>query len=596
MPKTFLPKLVAVVGIGLSLIACSPSEPPKAPSEPFVWLSDTPIGLTDSWRIAANPVDTGVWLAYYQEKSSLFLRNPNGITQMLVDGAAGGAPSGLALALNAANTPASMWRDKVPDKGLFLKQGSNPALEIGVNSFDTEPLARFDLAANGSKGWHVLWYGERFNTENNSKYNIYYRRVATDGALTPVESILPGFYPQWIVADDGRVSVFSWDNTQTPPKVVMRQQAQAEGAFSAPRALANTTPDIPPLFRSLKLGNHMAVMWIDLRGEDHRDMLLRGLWSKDQGANWSEFSFQGIRGFDIADFRLAYDAASGNALLTLSGTWRFKDPGAMDTFYVVRSADHGASWGEPQALRSAEAAKFSRATAAQAFFGSTPGETWVIWEDWRDVRGRLYFAYSADFGASWQHHDIPLAEQPAGNNILGYAFEQGYRDQLGQHLVAANVIGDAGTGKRLFSTPLSPAALDASLALHKKTKVIKDEKALKERVGAFRKALAESNYEAAYAFFDPFMRSAWPVELYKQRMGRIKYKPEIVIENVEIHGNFADVTSKIIAFVPPFEMNGKKQSMPEREISIQQRWVFVDGDWFLEYSEEGSEIRFTRYR
>lgn len=588
--------LASAFAIGLTVTACTSSEPSKPGSTSITWLTEDPIGLSDTWRIASNPNESGVWLGYYKDKSSLFLRSPDNTTQTLVDATSGAAPSGLALALSPGNTPSSMWRDKVPSKGLFLKQGGSPALEIGVESINTEPLARFDIASDGVNGWHALWYGERFVAENNSKYNIYYRHIGTDGAMTPVETVLPGFYPQWVITEDGSVNVFSWDNTQSPPKIVLRQKKTASDVFGTPRTLAITTKDLAPPLRSFKLGGNMIVMWIDMRGTENQDILLRGMWSKDNGVNWSEFNFQTISGFDIADFKVAYEPTSGHAILSISGTWRFRDKDALDTFYIARSTDHGASWSQPKAIRSIDAAKFSRATAAQAFFGSTPGETWVVWEDWRDVRGRLYFAYSPDFGETWNHKDIPLAGQPEGNNILAYGFEQGYRDRQGQHLVAANVINDLGTGKRLFSIRLDKSTLDDSLTQAQKPQLDRNEKKLKDRETAFRKALADNNYEVAYTFFDPFMRSAWPLELYMQRMGRIKYKPEVVFDRVDIHGNYADVASKIIAFVPEFEMGGKKHSVPEREISITQRWVFVDNNWFLEYSEESSGLRFTRYR
>jgi len=577
------------------LSACSQQEvTPIAPT----WLNSTPIGLRDNWKIANNPKHEGVWLAYYQDKNSLYLRPPQGQPRMLVDGASGAAPSGLALALSRSDVLGVMWRDKVPSKGLFLKQGESAPLEVGSEGFDTEPLARFDLKPSylgeQNLGWHVLWYGERVIPESNTKYNLYYRHVDTQGKAGATERLMPGYYPQWIVTASNDVAVFSWDNSQTPPTISMRVRDAQSAQFDAAKAIATTTASITPVFRAFQLGSNWFVTWVDQRGQDQSDFLVRGMWSSDKGLTWKPFDIPSILGFDIAAIDVAHDAASGHAVMSLSGTWRFKDPAAMNTFYLLHSSDNGENWSEPKIIRDAAANANSRTENARVYFGETPGSTWVVWEDWRDVRGRLYFSYSKDFGTTWSHSNLPLAGQPDGNNLIAFNRENSYRDPKGLHIVAENVPSDAGVDKRVFSYHLSAQALEQSITakkVHNPT-----EEALKARVSAYRKALAESNYDASYTFNDPFMRAAWPAVSYKQRLGIIKYKPEVIIDKVQINGKFADVSLRVRAFVPEFEMGGKKQSAPEREVEINERWVFVDGTWFREYHEEGSELKFTRYR
>jgi len=594
--RTRIASACFVFASALTLLACSnDNAPSKSNAE---WLTSTPISLRDDWKVAGKPNGTGAWIAYYQGKSSLFLQAPGGAPQNMVDGNSGAAPSGLALAINTANIPALMWRDKVPDKGLYFKQGETAAIELGVNGFDTEPLARFDVKPSTSsaaqQGWHVLWYGEHLVPEVNSKYNLYYRYVDAAGKPSETQRLMPGFYPQWIVTDSNQVAVFSWDNTQRPPQILMRTQDQASGQFAPSKVIATTTPDIPPIFRTHKLGKRWMVTWIDQQGDNGADFLLRGKWSDDQGASWYDFDFPSIKGFDISDVRIAHNAATGHAALAISGTWRFKDPAALNMFYVALSSDNGATWSEPKVIRDAAANKISRADAAQVFFGDAPGSTWVVWEDWRDIRGRLYVSYSEDYGLSWKVSNQPLAGQPDGNNLLAFNRENSYRDTKGLHIVAENVTNDAGQEKRIFALSLNAKALNASAKAA--PIVAKGEDALQARVKSYWKAMAESNFEDTYAQLDPFMRSAWPIEIYKQRLGRIKYKPDVVIESVDIQGKVAEVILRIRAFVPEFEMGGKKHSAPEREVTINERWVFVDGNWFREYSEEGSEIRFTRYR
>jgi len=579
----------------LTLLACSQDNSTTPTAE---WLTTTPIGLRDEWVISGIPAQSGAWTAFYQGKSTLFLQPPQGDARMIVDGASGAAPSGLALAVNSANTSATMWRDKVPSKGLYFKQGEAAPIEIGVEGFDSEPLARFDIKADtansAQQGWHVLWYGERFIPEANSKYNIYYRHIDAQGKPGETQRLMPGFYPQWIVADNNDVAVFSWNRTQMPPQVQMRLRDAKTGQFSDSKTLATTTNDIPPIFRAHKLGSRWLVTWVDQLGESRSDFLLRGKWSDDQGVNWQTVDFPSIKGFDISDVRIAHDPNSKHAAMTISGSWRFKDTSALNIFYVSHSTDGGATWSEPKIIRDAAANKTSRAEAAHVFFGDAPGSTWVVWEDWREVRGRLYFSYSEDYGTTWLHSNLPLAGQPDGNNLIAFNREVSFRDTRGLHFVAENVTSDAGQGKRVFSIPLGAQTLEASLKAKHVAPLGED--ALKSRVMAYWKSMSENNYDESYTLFDPFMRSVWPATFYKQRLGIIKFKPGVEIKRVDIQGHFADVDLIVRAHVPEFEMGGKKQSAPEREVAIRERWVFVDGNWFREYSEESSEIRFTRYR
>jgi len=593
--KPNLAMLPIIFAASLTLLACGSHN--SSSMSAVTWLNNTPIGLDDQWKLTNNPERDSVWLAYYQDTSSLYLRSPQGSVQMLVDGASGAAPSGIALALTD-DSPATLWRDKIPSKGLFLKQGDAPPLEIGVEGFDTEPLVRFDIHPDNNttqQGLHALWYGERINPQSQSKYNLYYRHIDAQGHPSATELVLPGFYPQWIISADNDVAVFSWDGSQSPPQILMRQRGAQSGQFDAVRVIATSTDSVTPIFRAFRFEKRWFVMWVEQHGQNKSEFLIRGLWSDDKGANWTNFDFPTIKGFDISELKVAHDAASGHAMMAISGSWRLKDPKAMNTFYVVSSTDNGAHWSEPKIIRDTQANNTSRADAAQVFFGDKPGSAWVVWEDWRDIRGRLYFAYSEDFGKTWLYNNKPLAGQPDGNNIIAFNTEGGYRNALGQHFVAANITSDAGIQKKLFSIALNDTALQQSLELSKKQKV-SDAKALSSRVTGYWKAMANSKYDVGYGYLDPFMRAVWPLDLYQKRLGRIKYKDSVVIDGMNINGNFADVSLRIKAYVPEFEQGGKKQSMPEREVPITERWLWVDGNWFREYSEESSEIKFTRYQ
>jgi hypothetical protein len=225
--------------------------------------------------------------------------------------------------------------------------------------------------------------------------------------------------------------------------------------------------------------------------------------------------------------------------------------------------------------------------------GTEPGSLWLLWEDWREVRPRVYFAYSTDFGASWKHKNLPLAGQPKGSTLLQTAKDAMGVNPKGIYYVAANLVNDSMKEEKLFSQNLNASLADLSAKEYAK-RPVPDKDVLKQRVNTYWKAMQDGNYDVSRSLLDPFMRSEWNADAYKDRMGKIKYTAHTV-EDIDVRGDFADVRVKITGSVPKFMNKGKEISAPERTADIVERWLYMDGSWFREYSEESSEIKFTHY-
>ncbi len=567
----------------LAISACSP----KPAEENVQWLSP-PIEIYSNWKKDSNNSHELV-LAYYAARNKIDLRMPGGDLKTLVDGSVNNsAPSGLALAIGSSDI-ATMWRDKVPTKGLFFKQGGNDPIELGEG---TAPLARFNIIPD-AKGWHVVWYGEQPIEGVESKYNIFYRHVDEKGQSTSTERLFSGFYFQTLTDPDGNLSVVTWDKKQDSAKIVIRTRKAKSGAFEAERIISPTTENIPPLLNALRVGSRLLVTWVNQGGDKGNEFSIQGAWSDDQGLNWTRFDIPALNGFDVVDVSIAGDDASGNMLMAVSGSWRFVNGDKKSLFYVVRSPDRGATWQQPAMIRESAANADSHAGKAEVAFGNEQGSVWLIWEDWREVRPRIFFAYSTDFGATWKHKNTPLAGQPKGGNLLQSARTSMGVDPKGLFYVAANVVNDSMREEKLYMQHLN-AALAESSAKEFAKRTAPSESDLKKRVNNYWQAMRDADYDKSNALLDPFMRSKWTLDEYKKRMGRIKYT-EYTIENIEIRGNFADVRMKVTASVPKFMDKGKEISAPEREAEFVERWLFLDNTWYREYNEESSETRFTFY-
>lgn len=567
----------------ISLTACTT----KTNEESIEWLTPN-IETYSNWKKDSNSTHALV-LAYYASRNKIALHLPSGEVETLVEGSVNdSAPSGLALSIEAS-TISTMWRDKIPSKGLFLKQGSNAPIELGEG---TAPLARFSVT-HDVIGSHILWYGEQPQPNIKSKYNIFYRHVDDKGQLSSTERVFSGFYFESFIDESDNLVVVTWDNTQAPPKLIMRARNTIKGSFESERVISTTTANTAPLIKTFRIGSRWFVMWLNQGGEHNTDFSVQGAWSDDKGAKWLRFDIPELNGFDVVDISVTGDNTTGNLIMAVSGSWRFVNQDTKSLFYVVRSDNRGETWKKPDMIREADANEDSHARIAEVALGSEQGSVWLLWEDWREVRPRIYFAYSTDFASTWKYKNIPLAGQPKGGSLFQSAKQATGVDNKGLFYIAANLVNDSMQEVRLFSQHIDPVLAETSVKQFAK-RTVPNETDLKNRIKSYWQAMQDSNYDKSYILLDPFMRSKWTLDDYNKRMGRIKYT-EHKVESIDIHGNFSDVRVRIKGSVPKFMSKGKEVSAAEREAVILERWLFLDGLWYREFNEESSETKFTQY-
>jgi len=569
-----------------------------------VGLSSIPLDINSDWSYALDGAGQR-WLAYYDKDRLLHLIDPSGKEQPMATEGRAQAPSGLAMTAEG-NGVAVLWRDKFPSKGLYLFDTNHADLKPLDIGGDTEPLARFVATAGKSGALHLLWYGEKKLDESSELHNLYYRQLdPKTQELSPIEWVTPGIYPLLSVGDSGDM-VYSWMKTALGNQIVSRFRPE-NGTFAEAVPVA-TVPEISPVFEAFRSGSRWFTVWLAQYGADKRDFRLEGAHSDDDGKTWTRFEISGLAGRDIGSLQIVSDEA-GHILMAATGRKRVPGVKTKQDVFLVRSFDRGDTWEAMSEIRGGTAlgktapakmdlSQFSARNPVVAF-GEKPGEVLFVWEDWRDIRGKLYASLSNDYGRTWALSNVPLTADDGKSYGLRFEPNALFFSEGKFHVIAERAVDDTFTQKELVELSVTAEDLTrlAKAAQSRTSLDTKDNQdALLEREKGFWKAMEDKDFEATYAYLDPFFRARVPLQRYLSMMGKIKYDASEV-ESVSIDGPRAEVVAKIKASIPAFKAptTGETLSQPEREASVKSHWLWVDGNWYREFLVESRGIVFSRY-
>ncbi|MEE4377228.1 MAG: sialidase family protein, partial [Candidatus Competibacteraceae bacterium] len=487
-----------------------------------------------------------LWAAYYGgENTALHLRRPDASELLIKPSEQASSLSGLVVA-PTADDMIMLWRAKQPQKNIYFLSGSADAAPTPkpIAGDESEPLTRFKLAQQENTTY-MLWYGEKDVADTQQKYHLYFRYAEGDHQqqLSEIERVLPGYYPAWII-DDETIPVFSWTTIDNQLVIAMRRFNRQDKSFG-PITKVTDAPPISPIFQAFQSGERWFVLWLGHYG-DGSELLLEGVFSDDKGDTWKRFAFEAIKGLDVSRVDMASDG-EGHLLIALSGSWRLVRPGDKEDIYLIRSADNGTTWVDPERIRP-ENIRYTLAKTPSVAFGPGKGEAVMIWEDWRDVRGNIRVGYSSDYGATWEKV-VPLGEPGKYNLGLDFKVPKSlvrYGDRW--HVVAKRYTDDAMKNHDLIAYDFSLEELNKRAAIQENPAKLSESR-LKERVTAYYQALMNEDFQSTYGLSDPFFRARRTLDGYLKQLGRIKYH-SFNIGEIEIRDRVARVVENFEASVP----------------------------------------------
>lgn len=482
------------------------------------------------------------------------------------------------------------FRDKEPLRDWYVAPFADPAKLSGLGE-ETVPLTRIQLQKRND-GVASLWYGEQ-QEATGKHFQIYYRDLNENGApIGEPQKLFEGIYPVMAVRKDGQVAALSWIKEGAKHKIVARSRASDAKTFGPVVIVADTGP-ITPFFTSVANGNRVIALWHAQYGEDLQAFRLEGAYS-DDGAQWSPIHIKSLDGLDVESGELVSDGSGNLALVATVITPEDRNMGGKMRTVIVTSHDNGQTWGEAQNLRKGEfLAKnpYSHARSAKAAFLS-PNVLFVAWQDWRTLRSAVRYSYSEDAGKTWKVHDEAITQDLAVNERLALHTKSIFVAEKSVKLVIEKLNADLLTEKQLIIREIAFGDLKAAPKVTEPQ--APDTDRLKERVLSYWNALQARDFERTYAMQDPYFRARVPYATYKQELGRIDYeKPEIKFS--ETIGPIAAVVSNVTVGFKPITINGRTMKMDPTEREIPTRWLWIDGEWYLEFYQQSRSLRYVPF-
>lgn len=579
------------------------------------------VGHCDEWRVDQenfNPQrppqlvlsgDGRPVVGFFDKDDNILVRPFRGDAVAINTNPERGKPSGLVLHAAGERVHAA-WREVRRGVSRLLLRtsadGGRTWLEPEILLDEaTQPLKRI-LLAGDSTNVHAVWLGAgepplaeppvatvvrktaRPEVKAARSYHIYARSSADGGKTWGSTYRLTEGYEEsiWptLIARGPRAYSFSWSQ-RDGRKLLLFTKTQNGSDWQTPAVVAEVGDVL--LLEPRLLGDRLLILWL---GEyPGKGYIIEGAVSEDDGTTWSRFRLEDSLGLDVANMDTAVD---GNTVyLTFSARSKNGQEASKLTVYFARSTDGGRHWSGLTNLRHYPfpytTARYPRVTAAPKVV--------VVWNDFRNIRGDLYYNFSSDNGLTWLPQDVPLGSSGQRNDYL-FPFNSAL-ERVGDsyYLLAGRYAGDLLSGEAaLLLYRFTPSAFSAPENLRTDTSSQDRIALLEQRAKRFWTGLTSADYETTYTLFDPFYRASFRKVDYLSSTGRIQFH-SFEIKNVAVAGNLGRVIVDYEYEIPTLLTRQGQVSRPRISATQTENWLFIDGDWFKEYHNELGEFSLVRY-
>lgn len=465
----------------------------------------------------------------------------------------------------------------------------------------TQPLPRIRLSGNPDGQLAVVWLGDAPDAPDGNNpagsepvarttpnYHLY-GRLSADGGQTwgDVRRLTAGFengfWPALTMAG-GRVHFFA-DARRDGETYLVHAQSDDAGGWTPAESIKTVGSVL--LIAATQTGGEPLALWFGTQGDGFSlESAVR------KGAQWKTYRFPGSEDYDIGSMDLV---AHGDQVYLV-----FSARPALVTalprknhVYFTRSLDGGLSWEPIRRLRH-DPFDLTQDHLPQIAVGPD-GVLIVVWNDYRNIRGDLYYNLSVDGGTSWLARDRPL-DMPGVDEETLFPFVNNLVMAHGVwHALAARYRDDGLTAADLYLYPV-PGISTVHMADRPNDEDAPAKRAqLEARVTAFWSALLKADYGTAYALYDPYFRRRMRQDDYIAQSGRVRHH-SFAIQETRVAGNVAQVKVRFVYEIPKLTLpRGGTYDRPPTATEITETWIFIDGQWHKEYHNEMGDFAFTRY-
>ncbi len=287
-------------------------------------------------------------------------------------------------------------------------------------------------------------------------------------------------------------------------------------------------------------------------------------------ADWEAFSIKEAEGLDVArmDHHVWED---GRVLIAFSGEERGK---FKQRIYAVVSEDGGKNWD----VRRIDNKEFDNTRAWLPRMAVDGNNVAVVWEDSRDIRSGIRMRLSPDRGKTWMDRDIPVSDNKR------FAFRPRVSSVKEDFYIAWHQFRD--DEKKVADLAMAKLKWDDAVrkasGKEKGVSVKEKEALLRKRVKAYWAGMIKKDLKTTYKIHDPFYRARIPFDYYAAHRGPMGYR-SYSIESVRVEGNEAFVKLKVRYEVPKITILGKETSIPAKEITAEDTYLFIDGTWHRKF-------------